>query len=394
MTTAVAVAERRDRLGARLAALAVGQVVSWGVLYYGLVVAGSRIAGETGWPLPLVTGLYSISLIVSALCGIAVGRLLDDHSPRLIITMGSVVGVAGFVVVALAPDPVVFGAGWVIVGVAESAVLYQAAFTVIIHRYGERRQMPLLILTLAGGLASTVFAPVTAGLLLVLDWRGTFLVLAGVLAVVTIPIHWVSVEARWAPLTHPRPGAEHTVATVLRTRRFWFLELSTLATMLALYAVTLTAIPLFTEKGMSFQLAALALGLIGAGQVAGRLLFVALPRRVSPWAVLAAVGVLSAVCLLLLGLVPGPAWLLIVIGVLTGAVRGAQTLVNASAVADRWGTANYGAINGTFAALVTIAGAIAPAVGPLVATGVGSNDGMALVMAGLALAGALLARGS
>ena len=181
---------------------------------------------------------------------------------------------------------------------------------------------------------------------------------------------------------------------VLRTSRFWFLELSTLATMLALYAVTLAAIPLFTEKGMDYGLAALALGMIGAGQVAGRLLFVALPRRTAPWLVLAAVGALSAICLLLLGIVPGPEWLLIVIAVLAGAVRGALTLVNASAVADRWGTAHYGAINGAFAAPVTIATAIAPAVGPLVAAGTGSTAGMALVMAGLALAGAVLARRS
>ena len=386
--------EARTGLGVRLAALAVGQVVSWGVLYYGLIVAGPRIAEETGWPLPLVTGLSSASLIVSAVCGIVIGRLLDHRSPRLVMTAGSMLGVTGFVIVALAPNPVVFGVGWMIVGVAESAVLYQAAFTVITRRHGDKRHTPLLILTLAGGLASTIFAPLTAALLSVLDWHSTFLVLAGILAVVTIPIHWFSLESRWAPLTHARSGAEHTVAMVLRTSRFWFLELSTLATMLALYAVTLAAIPLFTEKGMDYGLAALALGMIGAGQVAGRLLFVALPRRTAPWLVLAAVGALSAICLLLLGIVPGPEWLLIVIAVLAGAVRGALTLVNASAVADRWGTANYGAINGAFAAPVTIATAIAPAVGPLVAAGTGSTAGMALVMAGLALAGAVLARRS
>lgn len=389
-----AAGRERVTLGVRLAALSVGQVVSWGVLYYGLIVAGSRIAAETGWPLALVTGLFSISLVVSALAGIVVGRLLDSRGPRLVMTLGSIVGVAGFVVVALAPDPVVFGLGWAITGVGMSGVLYQAAFTVLTRRYGPRRHGALTIVTLAGGLASTVFAPLIAALLSVTDWRTTFLVLAGIVAVVTIPIHVFSLEREWMPLPHAAEGDDHTVGSVLRARRFWFLELATLAVTVALYTVTLSAIPLFTERGMSFELAALGLGLLGAGQVIGRLLFLVVPKGTAPWIPLAVTGVLAAASLALLGVVPGPPWLLIAVGVLAGAVRGAQTLVQASSVADRWGTRNYGAINGAFAAPVTIAAAVTPAVGPLLAVGTGSFAAMALVMAGVAVAGALLARGS
>jgi len=115
--------------------------------------------------------LFSLGLIVSAVAGIFVGRLLGERGPRLVMTVGSIVAVLGFGLVALAPDPLVFGAGWVIVGFAQSSVLYQAAFTVITRRYGERRQGPLTILTLAGGLASTIFAPIVAGLLAATDWR-------------------------------------------------------------------------------------------------------------------------------------------------------------------------------------------------------------------------------
>lgn len=394
MTATASARQERTGLRVRLAALSVGQVVSWGVLYYGLIVAGTRVAQQTGWPLALVNGLFSVSLIVSAVAGIAVGRLLDRRGPRLVMTVGSVIGAAGFALVALAPDLVLFAVGWVVVGLGQSAVLYQAAFTVITRRYGPRRQGALTILTLAGGLASTVFAPLIAGLLAVTDWRGTFLILAGILAVVTIPIHWFSLEPTWTPAPHHDAGEHHTVGAVLRTRRFWFLEVATLAVTIALYTVTLAAIPLFTERGMSFELAALGLGLLGAGQVIGRLMFLVLPRGTRPWVPLAVVGILAAASLGLMGAVPGPPWLLIGVGVLAGAVRGAQTLVQASSVADRWGTRNYGAINGVFAAPVTIAAAFAPALGPLIATGTGTFAAMALVMAGVAVTGAVLARAS
>jgi MFS family permease len=380
--------------GARLAALSIAQVVSWGVLYYATIVAAPVIADETGWSLVEVTGLFSLGLVVSAVSGILVGRLLDNRGPRLVMTLGSTIAVGGFVLVAVSPNLAVFGIGWIVVGLAQSAVLYQAAFTVITRRYGDRRHAPMTILTLAGGLASTVFAPIVAGLLTITDWRTTFLLLAAVVAVVTIPAHWFSLERRWPPHEHADQPVIHTVSTVLRTRRFWALELSMIAIVLSVFTVTLTAIPLFVEKGMTYELAALALGLIGAGQVVGRLLFVALPRSTAPWIPVATVAGFAAVLLAALALVPGPTWVLILVGIVAGAVRGAHTLVQASAVADRWGTRNYGSINGAFAAPITIVAALTPAIGALVATGVGSYSIMALVMAGVALIAAGVARAS
>lgn len=401
VTDAETTPERAPGARGRLVALSLGQVVGWGTLYYGVIVAGPRIAEQTGWSLSVVTGLFSMGLVLSAIAGIPVGRLLDARGPRTVMTAGSVLSVAGLVIVALAPTPVVFGLGWVVAGLAQSAVLYQAAFTVVTRRYGERRRTALTVVTIAGGLASTVFAPIIAGLLTVMDWRGTFLVLAVILGVVTIPIHALTLEGSWPAHPHPAHLPAHertTVRSVLRTRRFWFLELSTLLVNGALFAATLAVIPLFMERGMSFELAALGLGLLGAGQLVGRLVFFASPVRDRPswrpWQGLVAVGALSALSLALLGLVPGPAWLLIAVGVLAGAVRGAQTLVKASSVADRWGTRDYGAINGVFAAPVTIVGALAPVIGTVVAGAAGSFAAMALIMAGIAALGALLARGS
>ncbi|MGL3151703.1 MFS transporter [Microbacterium sp. A82] len=380
------------RQGGRLAALSTGQVISWGILFYALIVASPAIADETGWPVALITLSFSCGLIASAGAGVLVGHWLDARGPRLIMTVGSVLGPVGLVIVALAPDLSVFTLGWVIAGIAQSAVLYQAAFTVIARRYGARRRGAMTILTLAGGLASTVFAPVVAGLLTVTDWRTTFLLLAGILLVTTAPLHWFSLERAWTPAPHDPDLPAHTVSTVVRTRRFWMLLLSMLALAAALFSVTLSVIPLFTEKGMSYELAAWALGLLGAGQVIGRLLYVAIPRTAAPWIPLAATAALSIVFLALLALVPGPPWLLICIGIAAGAVRGAQTLVQGSAVADRWGIHSYGAINGVFAAPITLVGAIGPALGPLLATATGSYSVMALIAVVLAALSLALSR--
>ncbi|MDQ0894157.1 MFS transporter [Agromyces ramosus] len=376
----------------RLAALSIGQVVSWGILYYAMIVAAPEVARETGWPLVAITAAFSAGLVVSALAGVVAGRLLDQRGPRVVMTVGSAVGASGLVVVALAPNLIVFASGWLVCGLAQAAVLYQAAFTVITRRYGERRHTPLTVLTLAGGFASTVFAPIVAVLLTALDWRSTFLVLAAVLAAITIPLHWATLERSWPQADEHHPHPEHTVSSVIRTRRFWMLEITMIALTVALFSATLAAVPLYMEKGLTFEFAALALGLIGAGQVVGRVLFLVLPHGTRPWVPVALVCALAAITLALLAVVPGPPWLLVLIGVVAGAVRGAQTLVQASAVADRWGTRNYGSINGAFAAPITIAAALTPAIGPAVAAGAGSFAAMAAIMAGLASVAAFTAR--
>jgi len=390
-TTATGAAEPWQ--GGRLAALSIAQVVGWGVLFYAMIVAAPVVADDTGWPLALVTVLFSLGLVVSAIAGVPVGRMLDRRGPRAVMVIGSVFGVVGLVIVALAPAPWLFALGWAVAGAGQSAVLYQAAFTVIARRYVRRRRAAMTVLTLAGGLASTIFAPIVAGLLSVIDWRSTFLILAGALGVITIPLHAFTLESRWpAAADRTSAPAGTGVRAVLRTRRFWLLQVAMLLLAIGLFMATLAVIPLFTEKGMGYELAAWALGLLGAGQVAGRLLYLAIPHTAAPWVPLTVTAVAAAAALAALALVPGPEWLLIVIAIIAGAVRGAQTLVQGSAVIERWGAENYGAINGVFAAPLTVVTALGPALGPIVATGVGGYEAMAVIAAGAALLAAGLAR--
>lgn len=103
---------------------------------------------------------------------------------------------------------------------------------------------------------------------------------------------------------------------------------------LGLYTVTLNIIPLLMEKGADYTTAAVGLGHVGAGQVGGRLLFGAIP----PGARLPVIAGAAACAVLLLAALPGQAPLLIAAGMLAGAVRGCQTLLQATIVGDRWGS--------------------------------------------------------
>ncbi|SER72347.1 Major Facilitator Superfamily protein [Lentzea albida] len=168
------------------------EIISWGVLYYAFPVLLPTIGSRTGWSLTAITAGFSASQVVAGLVGVPVGRVLDRHGPRAIMTTGSVLAVlAVLALVALARTTslVWFTAAWLLAGVAMAGVFYAPAFAALTRWYGPRRVSALTALTLVAGLASTVFAPLTAVLNDLLDWRGTYLALAGFLAVTTIPLH-------------------------------------------------------------------------------------------------------------------------------------------------------------------------------------------------------------
>lgn len=375
-----------DARSRALAALCATEIVSWGVLYYAFPVLVGTISADTGWSVGAATGAFSVGALISAGAGIVVGRLIDRRGPRLVMTAGSVVGVLATLAIATAPTLPLFYAAWAVAGLAQAATFYPPAFAAITGWYGEQRVRALTTLTLVAGFSSTVFAPLTAALVGPLGWRGTFVVLAGILAVVTVPLHALLLTPPWRPREQaggeadgPQTDAQHA-RTVLRSPRFVGVTVVMTAGAFGLYATTINLVPLLEGRGLDLGLAALALGLTGAGQVLGRLGFVPLVRRTGPRARIAMVFTLGGVGVVALAVVPGPAPLLIALAVVAGAGRGLHTLLQASTVADRWGTRAFGRINGVFSAPVTLAIALAPAGGVAVASLVGGFPAAFLVL--------------
>ncbi|NMO92589.1 MFS transporter [Actinomycetospora sp. TBRC 11914] len=372
-----------DVRGRALAALCVTEITSWGSLYYAFPVLLGPISAQTGWSATATVGAFSTGAVVSALAGIGVGRLIDARGPRPVMTTGSILGVAALLAVAAAPSLPWFYLAWALAGVAQAATFYPPAFAAITGWYGEDRLRPLTTVTLVAGFASTVFAPLTAALVSHLTWRGSYVVLALLLGVVTIPLHLLLLTPPWRPAGRSEvEGADVVRArSVVRSARFVALAVVMTASGFALYAATINLVPLLVARGASLSTAAVGLGLVGVGQVSGRLVFGPLARATSPGGRVALVVVVGGVGVAVLGLLPGPVALLVAVAVAAGAARGLHTLLQASAVSDRWGVASFGRINGVFSAPTTVAVALAPA-GGVVLAGLVGGFGAAFVVLG------------
>ncbi len=384
----------RSRPRAVLPALCLTQITGWGIVYYAFPVLNPQITAATGWSAATTMAAFSLALVVSGVAGIGVGRVIDRHGPRAIMTAGSAVGVSGLVVIALAPNPAVFFAGWILAGLSMSATFYQPAFAALTRWWAPDHVRALVVVTLAGGLASTVFAPLTAVLADHLTWRDTYLVLAALLAALTIPAHALALRAPWPPA----PPAPETVAAtpgaIIRSRPFLLLGVALTLSAFAMYAVVVTVVPLIVERGYTTAEAAWVLGLGGAGQTLGRTLYAPLARRAGATTRTVTLIALGGLTTAALALTPGPYGLLVALSVVAGMVRGNLTLLQATAVTDRWGTRHYGRLSGLLGAPAMTASALAPFAAAVLAPSLGGHPALFLVLAALAGVAAVIAIGA
>jgi MFS family permease len=384
----------RSRPRAALPALCATQITSWGIVYYAFPVLNPQITVATGWSATSTAAAFSGALLVSALTGIPVGRILDRHGPRAVMTTGSLIGVAAVLAIAYAPNLPIFAAAWLLAGVSMAATFYQPAFAALTRWWGERRVRALTTVTLAGGLASTAFAPLTATLAEHLSWRTTYAVLALLLALVTVPAHAFALRAPWPPAPAPPAGPTSGPGPVARSRPFLMLTAALTLNGFAMYAVVIALVPLLITRGMSAGAAAWALGLGGAGQTLGRTLYATLARHTGVTTRTVVLITLGGMTTAAFALIPGPFPALVGIAVAAGVVRGNLTLLQATAVSDRWGTTHYGRLSGLLAAPVTVAGALAPFAGAAVAGELGGYPALFGLLAGISVGAGVLGAAS
>jgi len=261
--------------------LAATELVSWGILYYAFGVLVEPMQHELGWSQGLLGGALSLALLVSGALAVGVGRWIQRLGPRLVMSVGSLAGTLALLGWAEVTHPLAFYALALLLGAALAGTLYEPAFATVVGSLGRGRRtdVALLVLTIVGGLASTVFVPITQFLVEREGWRTALFVLAALMALLTLPAHLFLLPARM-PDGAARDRAEPP-APLPRGGRLTRLASASLLGTLTTTSLGVFLVPALLECGHGPAFAASIASLIGLGQVAGRIAFTWLRPRYS-----------------------------------------------------------------------------------------------------------------
>jgi MFS family permease len=366
---------------AMVVTLGITATVSYGILSYAFAVFITPMGAELGWSKAEITGAFSVAQLVAGITAVPLGRWVDRHGARGVMTAGSLLAAALIVCWARVQSLAFFYLVWVLFGVASAAVLYEPAFAVIATWFRRDRGRALTALTFIGGFASVVFVPLATLLVDRSGWRGALMWLAAIYAVFTIVPHALVLRRRPADLglepdgraaaldggSSPLPGVHErqipnsgvAAREAIRSRAFRWLTVAFALSALTTTAVSVHLVPLLLERGYEAGFAGAAMGVLGLMALPGRLVFTPLGGRWPRTAVTALIFALSAVAIgvLLAGRGAVSVWVFVV---LFGAGFGAITPARAALLAETFGAMSYGEISGLLALVLSVARAAAP----------------------------------
>ncbi len=356
-----------------ISTLGITQILAWGSTYYLPAVIAKAVSEDTGWPLEWVVGGLSLGLLIAGLISPRVGAAIDRRGGRNILALSAGSICLGLFGLAAASNLFWYVGAWLIVGVGMGAGLYDAAFATLGRLYGQQGRSAITMLTLFGGLASTVCWPLSAFLLDQVGWRGTCIAYAVIQLLIALPLYLL-VLPREAPTHFDSPTGIRSDRNSDRKSHRYLLPvlLAMTLTLSAVISSTLSVhlLNILQATGLTLG-AAVALGaLIGPSQVAARAIEMAVARFHHPiWTKLASVGFTALGVGALFANLPIVPLALI----FYGAGIGLESIARGTLPLALFGSEGYATLMGRLAMPSLIAQAAAPSVGALLIERAGSS---------------------
>lgn len=363
--------------------LGVTEVLAWGALFYPPVLTMPLIAADRGWSLAFAMSGFSFGLLVAGIFAPRVGAAIDRYGGNWVMAAGSLIGALGLVVLVAFAHPVAYFTAWTILGVAMAGNLYDPAFATLGRIFGAAARRPITALTFMGGLASTASWPATYFLIETSGWRGTYLVYAVLLAVVSAPLHAFVLPRRRADVGQP---AQQGASLPSPVHPPYGLAFMLVATAFALYAfvpsgLSAHLLAIFERFGIDAATVVLIGMLFGPSQVTARFLEFVFAGNVHPLAMsrLALTLLVGAFALIaVLGLSTPTA---IAFAIMFGAANGLMTIARGALPLALFGAAGYGRLIGRIGAPFLVIQSIAPLILAFIIERVSDSVALTLVAA-------------
>ena len=132
-------------------ALGIFQTLAWASSYYLPAILADPISVDLGVPRSWIFAAFSLSLLIAAIAGPAVGRAIDRRGGRGILVLPNVILATGLAILSASSGPVTLVSAWIVLGIGMALGLYDAAFASLAVLYGSAARGPITGITLFAG---------------------------------------------------------------------------------------------------------------------------------------------------------------------------------------------------------------------------------------------------
>jgi len=377
--------------------LMVTQTIGWGTTFSQIGILAQPISDDITISRSIVFSGATVMYLSAAVSAPFAGRLADRIGGLKLLGPGSLVIAIGLVVLSLSTGMYSYLLAWLIFGLVLHIGLVTAAYTGLAQAIGAGAARGIGTLSLATGLCSSIFWPLSEFALQQMDWRMLCQIYAIATALVCFPIHiWLS----WR-YGHLRAGSDdsdvseappHIRAGVERSGFVWQTAIASCGSLVTV-GFGIAAIDIFQQLGTKRIEAVFAGSLIGIAFVVSRglatlwadrftpvqlakLVYAALPLSMTPLLVCYALGVLL------------PGWLAILVALGFGLPAGLVGILRSIFPLYLFGSTSYGRIFGRQARFTELASAFSPAgLSWLMGISISGAVGALVAVGGLALIG-------
>lgn len=345
--------------------LGITQIMGYGTLMYAYAVLLPHMAEDFGLSLSQVFGILSLGLFFGGLLSPFAGMLVDRFGGRWVMVGGSVVAGGALISLGFVQDRYSLFAAILLAEAAGTFVLYNVAFAAVARLdLSIPPQRSISVITLFGGVASTIFWPLTLALYNRVGWQTTWMILGVAYLVVCLPIHATVLrgpEPGSAPGKRPVQTADWPELTgAARRRGMLWMVISFIFSGYLMGAIMTLWVTNVQDLGHTAAIAALAGAVIGPFKTVGRFFEMVVSRNLYPLMTYAiALGLMmSGFVVLLVGgfTLPG----LLLAAALYGMGDGIKTIARGTLPLALFGPARFGARLGRISFVQMAANATAP----------------------------------
>ena len=371
--------------------LSLAQLVTWGSIFYTFSLLLEPVERELGLTRAESSLAFSLALLAEGLAAYPVGRWIDAGHERIVMTAGSIVAGLCLLAHGFITNAAGFYTVWVGLGLALSATLYTPVFAVITRRFPNDFRRAIITMTFLGGLASTVFIPLSAWLVAKFGWRHAVEMLAVLQLVLCAPLHFVQLKNAPRATAHAHPDLPPAGAYA-RSMPFLLIGVFTVGMMAVTASLPPHMIALLRGSGLPEGWVIAIPASVGILQVMGRLLLFVFEKHFDVHVANRTIPALIPVALavLLVGVASPIGAMLFVL--LFGMGNGMMTIVKGTAIAQYVSREHVASLNGALGVPSAIARAVMPwLVGALWSVQAGYTYGILMLLAAsIIAAGALV----